>query len=105
MAAFNTSARVQEIAVRKSFGASRRRVVQLLVLQLLRPVLAANLLAWLIAYLVLESWLKPFEDRIAISPLLFVTGSGLSLLIAAATVLSVALVAVRTPPGAALRQA
>jgi putative ABC transport system permease protein len=104
MAAFNTSARIQEIAVRKVFGASRRRVAGLLVLQLLRPVLIANVLAWPVAYVVLAEWLKPFEDRVSLSPLLFLAGSGLSLLIAAATVLSVALAAVRLTPAAALRQ-
>jgi len=105
MAAFNTSARVREIAVRKSFGASRFRIARLLVLQLLRPVLIANVAAWPIAYVVLSEWLKPFEDRVPLSLQLFLPGSGLSLLIAAATVLGVALAAVRSPPRAALRQA
>ena len=104
MAAFNTSARVQEIGVRKSFGASRWRIVRLLMLQLLRPVLIANLVAWPIAFVMLDDWLTPFDDRIAISPLFFMVGSGLSLLIAVVTVLSVALAAARTPPGQALRQ-
>ncbi len=104
MAAFNTSARVQEIAVRKSFGASRFRIARLLLLQLLRPVLIANVLAWPAAFIVLDGWLKPFDDRIAISPLFFSLGSGLSLLIAAATVAGVALSAARTAPGSALRQ-
>ncbi len=104
MAAFNTSARVQEIAVRKSFGASRYRIMRLLVLQLLRPVLIANVVAWPVAYFVLSEWLRPFEDHVPLTPALFLLGSGLSLLIAAATTLSVALAAVRPPPGAALRQ-
>lgn len=104
MAAFNTSARVREIAIRKSFGASRLRIARLLVLQLLRPVLVANIVAWPVAYAVLGAWLKPFEDRIAISPIFFITGSGLSLLIAAATVAGVAMAAARMPPGSALRR-
>ena len=104
MAAFNTSARVQEIAIRKSFGASRFRIARLLILQLLRPVLVANVVAWPLAFVVLERWLKPFEDRIAISPVFFVTGSGLSLLIAVVTVLGVAVSAARIAPPEALRQ-
>ncbi|WP_443749924.1 ABC transporter permease [Asticcacaulis solisilvae] len=104
MAAFNTSARVQEIAVRKSFGASRFRIARLLVLQLLRPVLIANVVAWPVAYVVLDAWLKPFEDRVAMSLLFFIIGSGLSLLIAGATVAGVALSAARTAPRNALRQ-
>ncbi|MBW8734996.1 MAG: FtsX-like permease family protein [Asticcacaulis sp.] len=104
MAAFNTSARVQEIGVRKSFGASRWQIIRLLMLQLLRPVLIANLVAWPVSFVVLDGWLKPFDDRIAMNPLFFAAGSGLSLMIAILTVLSVAMAASRTPPGNALRQ-
>lgn len=104
MAAFNTSARLQEIAVRKSFGASRRRVARLLILQLLRPVLIANVAAWPIGFVVLDGWLNTFADRVAMSPLFFMAGSALSLLIAVATVAGIAISAARTPPGEALRQ-
>ena len=104
MAAFSTSARVHEIGIRKSVGASRWRILRLLMFQFLRPVLIANLIAWPVAYLVLDAWLKQFDDRVAMSLWFFVAGSGLSLLIAAVTVVGVAVSASSLSPARALRQ-
>ena len=72
--------------------------------QFLRPVLNANMIAWPVAYLVLDGWLKQFDDRVAMSPWFFLAGSGLSLLIAAFTVVGVAVSAARLSPAKALRQ-
>jgi len=104
MAAFNTSARVHEIGIRKAQGASRWRIMRLLMFQFLRPVLIANIIAWPIAYVVLDAWLKQFDDRVAMSPFFFLAGSGLSLLIAAATVFGVAWSGANLSPAKALRQ-
>ncbi len=104
MAAFNTSARVHEIGIRKAQGASRWRIMRLLMFQFLRPVLIANIIAWPIAYVVLDAWLKQFDDRVAMSPWFFLAGSGLSLLIAAATVFGVAWSGANLSPAKALRQ-
>lgn len=104
MAAFNTPARVHEIGIRKSQGASRGRILRLLMFQFLRPVLIANVIAWPIAYFVLDGWLKQFDDRVAMSPWFFLAGSGLSLLIAAVTVFGVAWSGASLSPAKALRQ-
>lgn len=104
MAAFNTSARVHEIGIRKAQGASRGRILRLLMFQFLRPVLIANVIAWPIAYVVLDAWLKQFDDRVAMSPWFFLAGSGLSLLIAAVTVFGVAWSGASLSPAKALRQ-
>ena len=104
MAAFSASARVHEIGIRKTMGASRWRIIRLLVFQFLRPVLIANIIAWPIAYLVLDAWLKQFDDRVAMSPLFFLAGSGVSILIAAVTVVGVAVSAAGLTPARALRQ-
>jgi putative ABC transport system permease protein len=104
MAAFSTSARVHEIGIRKASGATRRHIVRLLMFQFLRPVLIANLIAWPVAYVVLDGWLKQFDDRVAMSLWFFLAGSGLSLLIAAVTVVGVAVSAASLSPARALRQ-
>jgi len=104
MAAFSTSARVHEIGIRKASGATRGHIVRLLMFQFLRPVLIANLIAWPVAYVVLDGWLKQFDDRVAMSPWFFVAGSGLSLVIAAVTVVGVAVSAASLSPAKALRQ-
>jgi ABC-type antimicrobial peptide transport system permease subunit len=104
LAAFDTSIRLHEIGVRKSFGASRRRIVGLLMLQFLRPVLIANLVAWPAACLVIATLGRRRPQPIPLDLSAFLTGSALSLLIATVTVVGVAWAAARTSPGKALRQ-
>ena len=92
-----------EIALRKTMGATRWQVARLLVFQFIRPVLIANIVAWPIAYFVVTRWLSQFDDRIAMSPWFFIAGSGLSLVIAVATVGGLAWSSASVSPGKALR--
>ncbi|MCT8003404.1 ABC transporter permease [Sphingomonas sanguinis] len=103
LASFNTARRVREIGIRKTLGASSTDIVRLLVGQFLRPVLVANLIAWPLAFLAMQTWLAGFDDRIALSPLYFVGASLIALVIAGATVSGQALRASRATPAWALR--
>ncbi|EGF93530.1 permease family protein [Asticcacaulis biprosthecium C19] len=103
MAAFNTSARSVEIGLRKAMGGSRPRITGLLVTQFLRPVVLANLVAWPTAWWVLDHWLGQFDDRVALSPIFFLLGSGIALLIAVMTVVGLTWNAAGSAPGKTLR--
>jgi putative ABC transport system permease protein len=103
MAAFSTSRRMLEVAVRKVLGASRGAVVKLLVGQFMLPVLLANLLAWPIGYIALSNWLAQFSDRIAIGPLPFLSATGVALAVAVATVSALAFGSANAAPAKALR--
>lgn len=105
MAAFSTSTRSIEIAMRRVSGASRLRVAWHLVVQSLAPVVAAGLTAIPIAYVTLSSWIMSFDDRVAISPWIFLAGFGLSLLVAVLTVSGLALARASVSPGKVLRHA
>ena len=105
LSSFNTSRRVREIGIRKSLGASSGAVVQLLVLQFLRPMLIANLIAWPLAWWAMREWLSGFSERIELGPVYFLAASLLALVIAVLTVLAQALRASRTPPAEAFRHA
>jgi putative ABC transport system permease protein len=103
LASFNTARRVKEIGIRKTLGASSADIARLLVLQFLRPVLLANLIAWPLAYAAMRTWLAGFGDRIALSPLYFIGATLLAIAIAVFTVLGQSLRASRAAPGWALR--
>ena len=103
LAAFNAARRMHEIGIRKVLGASSADIARLLTGQFLRPVVIANLIAWPLAFVGLRLWLAGFSDRIALSPLYFLSASLLALLIAVATILVQSLRASRAAPAWALR--
>ena len=103
MAAFGTSRRMLELAIRKVLGATRGTVVKLLVGRFLRPVLLSNLLAAPIAYWALAQWLVQFEDRIAITPAPFLLAGGFVVAISLATVAAMSYTAASREPGRILR--
>ena len=49
-------------------------------------VLIANLIAWPIAYLVMNNWLRNFAYRIELGPAAFLTAGGVACLVAILTV-------------------
>jgi putative ABC transport system permease protein len=102
LAAFNTARRFKEIGIRKTLGASTFDILKLVLLQILRPVVVANLVAWPIAYVAMRAWLSSFDQRIALSPLFFITASVLALVVASLTVIAQSLRLARSEPAKAL---
>jgi putative ABC transport system permease protein len=103
LAAFSTARRFKEIGIRKTLGASTSDVLKLLLTQILRPVLIANLIAWPLAWLAMRNWLAGFDQRIALSPLYFLAASVLALVVASLTVIAQSLSLARAEPAKALR--
>ena len=103
LAAFNTSRRTKEIGIRMTLGASTADVLRLLVVEFLRPVLWANLIAWPLAWLVMRSWLAGFDQRIALSPVYFLLPTVAAILVAVVTVADQAIRVARAEPSRALR--
>lgn len=103
LAAFVVERRKVEIAIRKVFGASDLDVVRLMMWQFSRPVLAANLIAWPVAWWWMRDWLNGFSQRIALHPVWFIAAAALILLLAIIAVSGHALRISRTAPAATLR--
>jgi len=86
LATFSTDRRTKEIGIRKILGASVSKLVLLLSKEFLKLVILANLIAWPVAWLVMNKWLQNFAFRIDIHIWLFLTASVIALVIALLTV-------------------
>ena len=71
LVSFSAARRTKEIGIRKVLGASVSRLVFLLSKDLLGKVLLANVIAWPVAYIILDHWLENFAYRINMSFLTF----------------------------------
>jgi putative ABC transport system permease protein len=81
-----TEQRVKEIGIRKILGASVPGIIFLMAKDFLKWVLAANIIAWPIGYLVLRGWLQNFAYRTVVTPLVFILSAVFALAIALITV-------------------
>ena len=103
LAVFTAERRTKEIGIRKVAGARTGEIVGLMLWRISVPVLVANLIAWPVAYAYLRHWLNGYAYRIALTPLYFLVGGAVALLIAWATVYGNTLRLARTSPVHALR--
>jgi len=103
LAAFATERRTKEIGIRKVLGATVPSVVGLLSKDFLKLVLIANVVAWPVAYVVMNNWLQDFAYRIEIGWWVFALAGGVALVIALLTVSFQALKAALANPVDSLR--
>jgi putative ABC transport system permease protein len=103
LAAFATERRTKEIGIRKVLGASVSGIVALLSREFAKLVLVANVIAWPVAYYVMNNWLQDFAYRIEIGWWVFALAGGMTLLIALLTVSFQTLKAALANPVEALR--
>jgi putative ABC transport system permease protein len=103
LASYSVAQRTREIGIRKILGASSAGIVALFSREFAKWVLAANLVAWPVAYLLMEKWLKNFAYRISIGGTVFVAAAALTLAIALVTVFSQSVRAALANPADSLR--
>jgi len=103
MVSYSTVARSKEIGIRKSLGASARKIFRLLLRSHVKLVILANLVALPLAYLLMKNILQIFACRVNISIFIFIIAAAISLLIMFLTVGYHILKASRTNPVEELR--
>jgi len=103
LAAFMTNRKVKEIGIRKVLGASVRSIATLYSKEFTKWVIVSNIIAWPIAYFLIDKWLGNFAYRIPLTPAPFVLSGLAALLIALVTVGSHAIRAAMANPVDSLR--
>ncbi|MCZ4223410.1 ABC transporter permease [Pedobacter rhodius] len=86
LALFMAEQRKKEISIRKVLGASTGNILTLLNKDFIKLVAIANLIAFPLAYIIVNKWLSAFEYRVSISALPFISALSISVIIAVLTV-------------------
>jgi putative ABC transport system permease protein len=103
LAAFTIEQRTKEIGIRKVLGASVTGLIGLLSNDFLKWVILANIVAWPVAYFIMDSWLMNFAYRININVAIFMMAAVISLILAFITVSFQAIKAAAANPIESLR--
>lgn len=103
LAVFQSQQRVKEIGIRKVLGATAAEIISMLTKNFMKWVVAANLLAWPVAYYAANQWLQNFAYRIEIHWWMFAVSGGIALVIALLTVNTHAVKAALANPVDSLR--
>lgn len=103
LSAFSITQRIKEIGIRKVLGASISNIVGLLSVDFLKLVAIAAVIAFPVAWLAMDSWLRDFAYRITIHWWVFIVAGLIALLIAMVTVSYLALKAALSNPVKSLR--
>ncbi|MFH2107359.1 MAG: ABC transporter permease [Chrysiogenia bacterium] len=103
LASFSAAKRTKEIGIRKVLGATAREMAALLIRDYVLLIGLANIIAWPIAYYLMQRWLQNFAYRTSMSITIFIFSGLLGLAIALLTVSYQAIRAARANPVDSLR--
>jgi len=87
LASYTTEQRTREIGIRKVLGSTVVQSISLFLLEFIKWVLLANLIAWPVAGLVMQHWLQGFAYRTQLSWWIFAVSGLTALMIAILTVI------------------
>lgn len=100
---FSTLQRMKEIGIRKVLGASVGSILQLLSQEILLLIGIANLIAWPIAWYLMDRWLSSFAYRVDMNLGIYIAGAICAIAIALVTVSTQTLRAALGNPAKTLR--
>jgi putative ABC transport system permease protein len=86
LSVFIAAERTKEIGIRKVLGASISKIILLLSKEFLIWIIIANIVAWPLAWFIMNKWLQNFAYRVNIEIWIFILSASLALIIALVTV-------------------
>ena len=103
LATFNTLQRIKEIGIRKVLGASIPNILTLLSKEIIILIIAANVVAWPLAWYFMNKWLATFAYHIDMDVLVYILAAVVAILIALITVSAQTIKAAMSNPAKTLR--
>ncbi len=103
LASFTATRRTREIGIRKTFGASDRTIVKLMIFDFMKLVAISILIGLPAVWLLSVRWLSDFSYRISLKPDIFIIAAVLTILVSGLTILYHAIRYSRLNPVIALR--
>ncbi|MCK5148285.1 ABC transporter permease [bacterium] len=104
LASFTAESRAKEMSIRKVLGASSPVLFSLLSWEFIRWILLANIIAWPIAYMLMQRWLQNFAYRTSLDAWIFIAASLAAVIMALATVSYQVIRSVNKNPAEVLRK-
>jgi putative ABC transport system permease protein len=103
LTSFAAEKKTKEIGIRKALGSSTGSIILLFINEILILVTISTLLAWPVAYYVMNKWLRNFHFRINLSVNDFLLPYLIAITVALLTVIYIAIMAARKNPVSALQ--
>ena len=103
LSSFTAEQRTKEIGIRKILGASVPNILILLVSEFIKWVMVASIIAWPVAYFIINKWLQGFAYRTSPNIWIFGLSAGFAFFIAVLTVSCQSIKAAITDPVNSLR--
>ncbi|MDX9697020.1 MAG: ABC transporter permease [Bacteroidales bacterium] len=100
---FMTEQRKKEVGIRKTFGSTSLNIIIIYCKEILKLIVIASLIAWPIAYFVMNRWLQDFSYRVNINLFMFIVITLITIILSLITVVYQAYIAAKQNPSETLR--
>jgi len=100
---FTTQRRIKEISIRKVHGASKTRIILMIIANISILLIISAVIAWFISWKTSATWLNDFAYSIDLHPVMFIMGAAFAFILALVTVGAQAYIAAQINPARFLR--